>query len=170
MTKNSGLGKTVLAILDIQREIENQNLLPNTKKRKRIAFQLLFLVHTITIRDAAFIKFKEHFQACGWPSHSFINVNNSFDESQFQNQTGEVRFIFCLFQSFDKIPNSVISNTTHVIFDEVHHLLATTYNRVFTTLSELKTMQYMLGMTATLIHRDDPKGWKLYLCVNVKIR
>lgn len=164
--KNRGLGKTVLAILDIQREIEN--LIPNTKKRKRIEFQLLFLVHTTTIRDAAYIKFKEHFQACGFSSHSFINVNNNFDESQFQ--IGGVQFIFCLFQSFDKIPNSVISNTTHVIFDEVHHLLATTYNRVFTTLSELKTMQYMLGMTATLIHRDDPKGWKLYLCVNVKIR
>jgi superfamily II DNA or RNA helicase len=197
---STGLGKTILAILLLQEQIERHQLeltlrifpekpaivmkandqqpkkprliIMNAKRKreemlkKKPLFCFLFLVHSKLIRDGSFAKFKEHFIVFGFPESSFINVDQS--ESISKASLENKQFIFCLFQSFDKIPEEFIrNNITHVCIDEVHHLVATTYNQVFTTLtSSLHNegdlgIRFILGMTATLHHRDDPQGTKL---------
>jgi superfamily II DNA or RNA helicase len=70
----------------------------------------------------------------------------------------KAQFIFCLFQSFDKVASELPGQITHVVVDECHHLLAATYRQVYESLMSAPALRYMLGMTATLVHRDDPTG------------
>ncbi|KAL0481206.1 hypothetical protein AKO1_012650 [Acrasis kona] len=162
----TGLGKTVLVILDIEREISKHkeklnkkvycNMIvkqpsqpgakrrllfvkPNTPAKDKFNFRLLFLVHSKQIRDEASRKFKQHFGKLDYRKESFLVVDESIT-------------------TFDRIPKNIVDTCTHCIVDEVHHLLAHTYNRVHETLSKSSCMKYMLGITATLTHRHDPSG------------
>ncbi|KAL9646975.1 hypothetical protein ABK040_013832 [Willaertia magna] len=156
----TGLGKTILAILDIQREIAR---IKETDKECK-DFKFLFLVHSRVIRDATFVKFKNHFSSFFTSDANFLNVNETelnTSDSVFESKAKKAKFIFCLFQSFDKLSTTVVGGITHCIIDEVHHLIATTYHKVHQTLMESLKIRYVLGMTATLIHRDDPVGEKL---------
>eukprot|EP00742_Colponemidia_sp_Colp-10_P012330 GILJ01013828.1.p1 GENE.GILJ01013828.1~~GILJ01013828.1.p1 ORF type:complete len:1251 (-),score=234.17 GILJ01013828.1:182-3505(-) len=127
------------------------------------SFRFLFLVHTRAIRDTAFVKFRRHFTCESihrrFTASSFFNVEAGVDCAG--SIVDSVRFVFCLFQSFDRLPPSFVSTVTHVVIDEAHHLLAVTYRQIFNSLIELKSLRYMLGMTATLFHRDDPNGVEL---------
>eukprot|EP00743_Colponemidia_sp_Colp-15_P011721 GILK01013150.1.p1 GENE.GILK01013150.1~~GILK01013150.1.p1 ORF type:complete len:1299 (+),score=284.68 GILK01013150.1:44-3940(+) len=127
------------------------------------SFRFLFLVHTRAIRDTAFVKFRRHFTSEStqrrFSASNFFNVESGVDCTG--SILDSVRFVFCLFQSFDRLPPAFASTVTHVVIDEAHHLLAVTYRQIFNSLIELKSLRYMLGMTATLFHRDDPNGVEL---------
>merc|ERR1712228_786788 len=77
------------------------------------------------------------------------------------------QFIFVLFQSFEKLKqhnNVILSSLTHVIIDEVHHLLAPQWlkiHRLTKNKAICPLLTYYLGMTATLCHRTDVNGKKL---------
>jgi hypothetical protein len=149
----TGLGKTVIAILDIMNELENLGILK--KRKKEIPFKLLFLVHSKVIRDEAFSKFHQQFKK--FKHFSFVNLDaqKSYSEEELKNSN----FIFCLFQSIERIPLKILETVTHVIIDEVHHLLASTYTKAYD--SFFKESIYILGITATLVHHEDPSGIKL---------
>ncbi len=131
-------------------------------------FKCLFIVHTKAIRDASYMKFRSHFSAIYpklSPSH-FIKI----ETFTTKNEIKASKFIFCLFQSFEKLNKthpSILKELTHIIFDEIHHLLAPTWKEIFKKMqgtSEKKTGRAkanILGMTATLSHREDPIGKKL---------
>ena len=59
-----------------------------------------------------------------------------------------LQFIFCLFQSFERIPPSIASSFTHVVVDECHHLLARTYKDIYYTLMQSECLQYCVGSAA----------------------
>ena len=142
-------GKTILALLDVERELRRASA--------STPVHFLFLVHSTMIRDMAFAKFSTHLCASlGLPADRFLNVSPSasISASAFRR----ARFIFCLFQSFDRLPAAIVDRTTHVLIDEVHHVVAVTYRRIHDRLIGLDGLQYMVGMTATLSHRTDPAG------------
>lgn len=135
----------MLAIFDIQREIDE--IIPNFQQsikcvqpsefRATVAphavppdapFRLLFLVHTRPIRDTTHAKFAAHFRARGFPAASFLNIQGAMRLQQAQLQRAQ--FVFCLFQSFEKVAAALSNTITHVIIDECHHLLAATYRQV----------------------------------------
>jgi superfamily II DNA or RNA helicase len=149
----TGLGKTVIAILDIMNELENLGILK--KRKKEISFKLLFLVHSKVIKDEAFSKFHQQFKK--FKHFTFVNLDaqKSYSDEELKNSN----FIFCLFQSIERIPSKILETVTHVVIDEVHHLLASTYTKAYN--SFFKESIYILGITATLVHHDDPKGIKL---------
>lgn len=134
----------MLAIFDIQREIDEviatfQHKPKAGDFRATIApralppeapFRLLFLVHTKPIRDTTHAKFAAHYRARGFPSSSFLNIQGAVQPAQIQR----AQFIFCLFQSFEKVASALSHTITHVIIDECHHLLAATYQQVYRTL------------------------------------
>jgi len=162
MVLATGLGKTILAILDIEREFKSLS------KEDLKSFKLLFLVHSRVIRDATFNKFISQFSSndpeednhWDFDESSFFNVcENEIKNKNIDHKLKKAKFVFCLFQSFDKISSNL--QFTHCVIDEVHHLVANTYNKVYKTLTKSSHLKYMLGMTATLIHRDDPTGEKL---------
>jgi superfamily II DNA or RNA helicase len=154
-------GKTVLAALDVQRSIDvMRNVLGDDSYAKPssdsfLPFGVLFLVHTRAIRDSAYAKFKAHFSALGYDATCFQVLDNSF--SLHKNTL----FVFGLLQSFDRIPAAFLARVSHVIIDEVHHVLASSYRKIYDTLLSLDSLRYMLGMTATLLHRTDPTGDQL---------
>jgi hypothetical protein len=117
------------------------------------AFRCLFLVHTNAILEASFAKFLQHF---GWwlKPGALQKIEHGTDPSVLSRAS----FIFCLLQSFDKLPEHIVETTTHVIFDEVHHALADTWGNCLTTLQRQPALVYLLGITATLSHREDPFG------------
>jgi superfamily II DNA or RNA helicase len=199
MVLATGLGKTILVILDIEHELQqikndtDSNLciveqskiikqcgigtkprliivrnpkrvrldhaIEHTKQHQKPLFRFLFLVHSKPIRDEAVNKFKRHFTAAfKFPPSAFLSVEDAIIED---TSFDRAQFIFCLFQSFDRIPTHIVKSITHCVMDEVHHLVAHTYNRVYEILYSVKSLTYMLGMTATLTHRDDPNGDKL---------
>jgi len=119
---------------------------------KLIPFRMIFIVHTKSIRDTSYVKFKRHFSATyNLAPSNFTRVDRLTSDTEIK----AARFVFCLYQSFDRLPDYEF---THVIIDEVHHLLAETWKRVHETFANSHTCQYMLGMTATLRHRSDPRG------------
>eukprot|EP01083_Nonionella_stella_P126031 381270_1 len=128
-------------------------------------FRLLFVVHTKAIRNSAYLKFKQHFQSVykNLPNRYLIRVEPNTKFADIEN----ARFIFVLFQSFDRLKqqnNKILSTITHVIIDEVHHLLADTWldvHKCIMSTSVCPSLQYYLGMTATLSHRTDVSGDKL---------
>lgn len=120
-------------------------------------FRLLFFVHTRQIRDDACSTFMRHFLSMGFVPSAFLVLDEYTNSSEIR----EAQFIFCLFQSADRIPEEVLSTTTHVIFDECHHLLAKTYRMVYEKLICQKSLLYCVGMTATRCHRTDPQGSEL---------
>jgi hypothetical protein len=124
---------------------------------------LLFLVHTRAIRDGAFDKFRRHFCPLGFDrTAAFVNISESSGKGVMAPEMfREASFIFCLFQSFEKLPEKVVQKVTHVVVDECHHLLATSYGSIFSTLRRCARIQYCLGMTATLRHRTDQQGTQL---------
>eukprot|EP01084_Bolivina_argentea_P161899 281772_1 len=145
------------------------NTIKNNKHKYKpteiTSFKLCFIVHTKAIRNSAYFKFKQHFQSIynNLPSKYFIRVepNTSFKDIEC------AKFIFILFQSFDKLKQQngkILSNITHIIVDEVHHLLADTWIDVHKCIISphiCPSLQYYLGMTATLSHRTDVSGDKL---------
>lgn len=155
----TGLGKTVIAILDVDRELEelNDERINRLRRPRRPggvshphAVRVLFLVHSTAIRDAAYAKFCSHFGSQFSPT-AFLNYKGKV--------TGDLRnvvFLFALFQSFDKLNARDFSM---VIIDEVHHVLAPSYRKHVDAL--LKHCNYALGMTATSQHRTDPNGVRI---------
>ena len=143
---------------------ENSNDNKNLNKNES-EFCLLFIVHTKAIRNGAFLKFKKHFQSLyHMPNDLFVKIESSTTNFEIR----KAKFIFCLFQSFDRLLNyhktTVLKKISHVIIDEVHHLLAQTWLTIDETLKNQQicpSLQYYLGMTATLQHRTDPKGIEL---------
>ena len=122
----TAVGKTVLGIIDIQCDMEEMRkhdpklvqsglsklkqiewsdeeeknvLIKKNKDEKNQRFRLLFLVHTKAIRDATHSKYSTHFRALGFPSSSFLNLIPSVTCHNFS----AAQFIFCLFQSFDRV-------------------------------------------------------------------
>ena len=79
------------------------------QKTRRV---LLFMVHTRAIRDSAFDKFRRHFKGQGFGQQCFVNVTQD-STRKHNNQTlpaemfRHAHFIFCLFQSFEKLPEQV---------------------------------------------------------------
>lgn len=137
-----------------------------------IPFCLVFIVHTKAIRNSAYFKFKKHFQALfnnySIPNSYFLRV----EPNTKSYQISAAKFIFILFQSFNKLKMRIndnssvthLQNITHVIIDEVHHLLADTWKNVHKCLMDPKqcpSLQYCMGMTATLYHRTDIDGKQL---------
>eukprot|EP00792_Barthelona_sp_PAP020_P011119 TRINITY_DN4932_c0_g1_i1.p1 TRINITY_DN4932_c0_g1~~TRINITY_DN4932_c0_g1_i1.p1 ORF type:complete len:713 (-),score=183.12 TRINITY_DN4932_c0_g1_i1:223-2361(-) len=177
----TALGKTIISILDLDEqylkiqerfedeEVENvaetssEQIYPCNGDGKPLPFRVLFLVHSISIRDNAMKKFKQHFCSNRPGRHQFQKINFvAITNDTNKKQVSESNFVFCLHQSFgklEKIPN-FLRSITHVIIDEVHHMLAETFNRVFAKIKSLP-LKYCVGMTATLTHRSDPKGRKL---------
>lgn len=146
----TGMGKTILVILDIERELRRK--IEKSGKESLKNFKVLFLVHSKVIRDATFNKFKTQFMFSSqkdldseWEflESDFLNVSENENQSTLDNKVKRAKFIFCLFQSFEKISKEV--NFTHCIIDEVHHVVATTYNKVFKKLMKLSSLEYMLG-------------------------
>ena len=133
-------------------ELETLGILK--KRKKEIPFKLLFLVNSKIIRDEAFSKFKSTFKK--FHHFTFFNLESHLNYSKEQVDSN---FIFCLFQSIERIPSEILESVTHVIIDEVHHLIASTYTKAFE--SFYKQSIYILGITATLIHHNDPTGCKL---------
>lgn len=104
------------------------------------------------------MKFRTHFSAIyGLSPFDFCCV----DKNESAGQARRARFVFVLFQSFQRLPEEIVKTFTHVIFDEVHHILAESWNKVYKRLRASHSLQYMLAMTATLQHRSDPSGKKL---------
>lgn len=159
----TGIGKTVIAILDVERAMaSSRDPRVRTLRTKSAAplppvehrqtdddrpFRLLFLVHSRAIADGACAKFKAHF-GHQYPARCFVN-----HDGKRGAMGADALFVFALFQSFAKLEAHDFS---HLIVDEVHHVLAVTYRRHVEAL--LGHCNYALGMTATLQHRDDPKG------------
>ncbi|KAG2385466.1 hypothetical protein C9374_003281 [Naegleria lovaniensis] len=158
----TGLGKTILVILDIERELSR------IKQNDLKKFKMLFLVHSKVIRDTSFSKFKMQFTSeyqdldsrWDFKDSDFLNITENENQASIEGKLKRAKFVFCLFQSFEKI-NLKDSQFTHCVIDEVHHVVATTYNKAFKSLMKLPSLKYMLGMTATLVHREDPTGDKL---------
>lgn len=119
---------------------------------------VLFLVNSRAILRSSFSKFLRHFQCLGYHGSKFYLVESKRPSSV--DLSGKT-FVFCLFQSFEKLPQSFLNAVTHLIVDEVHHLLAETYLAAFQTLIARPSLRYALGMTATLCHRSDPSGVRL---------
>jgi superfamily II DNA or RNA helicase len=177
----TGLGKTVLVIKDIEREIQKIKITTPTKNRllfyqdgprarkklklekqqEPLPFRFLFLVHSIAIRDEAMRKFKQHFSTSvfGFQTRSFLSVEDAGKITEQEHENAH--FTFCLFQSFEGLPKRIVQRYTHCVIDEVHHVVAPTYKIVYDTLLSSKALTYMLGMTATLMHHDDITGEKL---------
>ncbi len=166
----TGLGKTVIACLDVHREMcRSRDERVRSLLRKdapplqldprdngegppddAMPFRVLFLVHSKLIRDGAHQKFVSHF-GVWYPRSVFFNYDSS---GSLPPSLERVLFVFALFQSFDKLDARAFS---HVIVDEVHHVLAPTYSKhVKQLLADPR--RYVLGMTATLQHRNDPGG------------
>lgn len=143
-----------MGILDVESSIKQNN--------SKI-FKLLFLVNSQAIRDAAYDKFRAHFlnttySQLKFTANDFCNVKPSANNvDKIHNESKRSRFVFCLFQSFETyVPHDV--EFTHVIIDECHHLMASTYNRMFLKLRQQQSLVQMIGMTATLCHLDDTSG------------
>lgn len=144
----TGLGKTILVILDIERELSRIKQYENDLKK----FKVLFMVHSKVIRDTTFNKFKMQFSSdyqdlesrWGFKDSDFLNITENENQSSIESKLKRAKFVFCLFQSFEKI-NLKDSQFTHCIIDEVHHVVATTYNKAFKSLMKLATLKYMLG-------------------------
>eukprot|EP01090_Pellita_catalonica_P002420 TRINITY_DN12001_c0_g1_i1.p1 TRINITY_DN12001_c0_g1~~TRINITY_DN12001_c0_g1_i1.p1 ORF type:complete len:429 (+),score=63.12 TRINITY_DN12001_c0_g1_i1:106-1287(+) len=86
---------------------------------------------------------------------------NNTDSTVHMMRLAHAQFIFCLFQSFQKLPEKIVAEVTHIVLDEVHHILAHTYKRTFEQLLQNRYVLYILGMTATLLHKRDPTGAEL---------
>ena len=161
----TALGKTILAILDIERQIQiidPKKTVPEIIKSKK-SFQLLFLSHTNEIRFATFSKFKAHFIAKYKISGDlFFEMKTRTDLSKLSKTSQKPKFIFTLFQtlSLDLVSDPFFDNLTHLIIDETHHLLAPSYSTIYSHFIA-KAPKYVLGITATLRHATDPSGAKL---------
>ncbi|KAG9391587.1 Helicase conserved C-terminal domain [Carpediemonas membranifera] len=162
----------------------SQKLFLDAMHNPDFQFTMLFLVHTTAIRDNALKTFQFHMKGLGLKEDGFFfQVKNKsgmselcalFRENVIAHTSVRPRFIFTTFQtvhSFSqelatadgvapKMPDVLAKRITHVVVDEVHHLLAHTFSGVYRF---LKTAQngYMLGMTATLRHRTDATGNQL---------
>lgn len=128
--------------MDIERELTR---LKDTNDFK--SFKLLFLVHSKVIRDGTYQKFKTQFctdleSEWDFTDSDFLNITENETQKTIDSKMKRAKFIFCLFQSFDKISSI---KCTHCVIDEVHHVVAQTYNKVFTQLSNLPSNRYMLG-------------------------
>ena len=130
-------------------------------------FRLLFVVHSVAIRNGAYFKFKQHFQAVyGAPDRHFCLFDGA-SSSTTAEWLEAAKFIFILFQSFAKLRRenaAVLGAVSHVIIDEVHHLLADSWfdvHRAMRSPAVCPSLQYVLGMTATLSHRTDVAGDRL---------
>mmetsp|Transcript_9136 Transcript_9136/g.33721 ORF Transcript_9136/g.33721 Transcript_9136/m.33721 type:complete len:691 (-) Transcript_9136:94-2166(-) len=137
-------------------------------------FSFLFVVHTCAIRDSAFHKFSVHFTSKDVSEDRFLivdgenlrtlngkMVNTKREKALAERLWKRTKFAFCLFQSFDHVPKSYIERLTHVVFDEVHHLLAPSFKKVYSTICHAPQIVSVLGITATLFRCDDPNGEKL---------
>jgi hypothetical protein len=111
-------------------------------------FRFLFLVHSKAIRDTTMAKFQQHF-AWWFKTGAFVKVEDKTDEHTLSRAS----FMFCLLQSFDKVPDRIVRSITHVVYDEVHHALAETWATVLNKLQQQPSLVYLLGITATLSHR-----------------
>jgi superfamily II DNA or RNA helicase len=171
-------GKTVCAILDVEGDLrrsmhpslwdpkhpsETDGEAPGDsgKQAGGKPFRLVFLVHSMELARAACSKFKKHFGpgGIGFPAAAFVDLSRAGSVSHAALR--RARFIFCLLQSFSRIPPDVLEGTTHFQFDEVHHLIAPTYMEVLRKCTDVASRSrhaYMLGMTATLTHRNDVHG------------
>lgn len=148
-------GKTVVALLDMEREIRER-----AERGQRLT--LLFLVHSREIALAAYSKFKRHFAALslpGYPPSSIVNLCEA--DGLGQLRAAPARMAFGLFQGYSNIPAPWLGEVTHVIIDEAHHAMAPTYRAVVEEVTSGAGVEYVLGMTATLLHRDDPQGVEL---------
>ncbi|KAL0246165.1 hypothetical protein GEMRC1_007379 [Eukaryota sp. GEM-RC1] len=168
----TALGKTIITILDLEQQllsspfstltcypmIEWEPCMYFTKQ-----FKCLFLVHSTVIQESAFAKFKRHFKqkyTCLNNSHFKFFSSESPDFSE--SESNSTLFVFCLWQSFSNLPDYFVQSITHLIVDEVHHIIAPTYASFLSDIrSVAKSLYYELGLTATLIHREDPQGFKL---------
>lgn len=83
-----------------------------------------------------------------------------FSTSEFAGAVSH-RFYFALFQSLHTIPAADIRNVTRLVVDEVHHIFAPMYYRSVTSILRNPNMTLSLGLTATLIHRNDPGALRI---------
>ncbi len=149
-------GKTVVALLDVEREAR--------ERPGRGLLTLLFLVHSREIALAAHSKFKRHFAAlnlAGYPPSAIANLCEADGLAQLRASPSAIRMAFGLFQGYSNIPAGWLASVTHVIIDEAHHAMAPTYRAVVGEVTGGPRVEYVLGMTATLLHRDDPQGAEL---------
>ena len=180
LTIATGVGKTVISILDIERQIfsfknarrlcYDEDLYDGVACDGKGDFKLLFIVHSEAIKVS--ICYVQRFLVCfNCVLFSQLNAYRKyvqhfgrfFDKSCFYNHKAQSNgkiafqkntiFVFALFQSFEKLQDVSFS---HVVIDEVHHCLAPSYKSIVDNVME--TSQYVLGMTATMTHRIDPRG------------
>ncbi len=71
---------------------------------------VLFMVHTRAIRDAACDKFQRHFEPLGYHRKTaFVNVSEAMGKGVLPAELFQAAtFIFCLFQSFERLPQKVL--------------------------------------------------------------
>ncbi len=166
------------------RRVEPISNIAAAMKKSDFAFTMLFLVHTTSIRDAAYEKIKFHMKGLGVKDDAYyLNLAGATSSAHlkacYQVTSGHrktshfsamrPRFVFSTFQQFNasfikgesSVGKSFIDSVTHVIFDEVHHLLANTYNQVYRALKAAPNLKSMVGITATLRHQTDPTGANL---------
>ncbi|GIQ81552.1 hypothetical protein KIPB_002528 [Kipferlia bialata] len=115
-------------------------------------FCVLFLVNAVFIRDQVAAKFERHFSEMDrrLTYHTVSGMDSSVPYAP--------NFVFCLFQSYSKLPESVLSWVTHVVVDECHHCVAPSYRPIIEGLRKRPRVSFMLGCTATLLHARDARG------------
>ncbi|KAL0212662.1 hypothetical protein RCL1_006288 [Eukaryota sp. TZLM3-RCL] len=174
----TALGKTIISILDLDYELEFIEISLNsrinceyplvnwTQNRQsnligRAKFRVLYLVHSVVILQSALAKFQRHFKSkfVKFSDENFAVVTSDSSVRTDISTIEQSVFVFCLWQSLSSIPPSFLQSITHLIVDEVHHVVAPTFLGALQNIrSNCQNLVYELGLTATLTHRDDPNG------------
>ncbi|MCL2445083.1 DEAD/DEAH box helicase family protein [Candidatus Saccharibacteria bacterium] len=139
----SGLGKTITAILDAKKFIEQHG------------GRVLCLCHRNDILDQLKVEFQDVMEALGSEySYGMYNGNEKQDTVCGKKGGEKVDFLFASFQTMaDDMRRSEFARNefTYIIVDEAHHAPARTF---YKTLKHF-TPKFLLGMTATPDRKDN---------------
>ncbi|EFO65154.1 Helicase-related protein [Giardia lamblia P15] len=157
----TGLGKTYLSIFLLDKFL--YNIYGSFRHFLTIEKGIvLFVVNSTVIRDQAFLRFKAYFSRLVDPridtESLFLKIEPGIDSIKLEQALLCARFIFVLFQSLhtlQKFPRT-FNKIHYIIVDEVHHILAPNYCSSISLLTNHPKLRFLVGLTATLVHRDDP--------------
>ncbi|EES98858.1 Helicase-related protein [Giardia duodenalis ATCC 50581] len=157
----TGLGKTYLSIFLLDRFLRSMYSSFNHFLTEENGV-VLFVVNSSVIRDQAFVRYKAYFSRLIKPrvdaESLFLKIEPGISNTKLEQTLRTARFVFVLFQSLhilQKYPDA-FNRIYYVIVDEVHHIIAPKYCNSISLLSSHPKLRLMVGLTATLVHRNDP--------------
>lgn len=123
---------------------------------------VLFVVNSTVIKDQAFMRYKAYFSRLADPGTDveslFLKIEPGTDSVRLEQSLLRARLVFVLFQSLhtlQKYPH-IFNRIYYIIVDEVHHIIAPKYCSSISLLTSHPKLRLLVGLTATLVHRDDP--------------